>query len=170
MKKEICTKSWHKILIQSAPASIRSVSDNDFKRIIKRIIDIERNSFEYPWLYCDFYSVLHENGSCCYVVECDGLIIGYAVIKNYPDCVELYSIAVDEDHRKHKMASLMINMLKIKLQMERKKYIFLYVSEYNVAAQLFLRKMKFIATSVIRDCYMQGHGAYYMVFDLSEQI
>lgn len=166
MKKETRTKSWHEILMRSAPASIRSVSNNDFKRII----DIERSSFEYPWLYSDFHSVLREDGSCCYVVEYNGLIIGYAVIQNYDDCIELYNIAVDEDHRKQKIASLLINMLISVLRIENKKYIFLYVSEYNLAAQLFLREMKFEAKKVLRDFYMRGHGAYYMVFDLSKQI
>jgi ribosomal-protein-alanine N-acetyltransferase len=148
-------------LTHSIPANIRFITPRDFKQIAT----IEHNSFEYPWLEDDFYTELSEDNSVCYVVEHNGFVAAYAVIKYHDDHIELCNIAVDKDYRRRKIATLIINMLKIKLHLEGMEYIECYVSEYNLAAQLFLshKDNGFIA-SIARNHYCDGHDSYYMVF------
>jgi len=152
-------------LTQSIPASIRFVSGRDFRQITA----IERNSFKYPWTTKDLHSKLCEDHVVCYVVEHDGFIVAYAIIQYYKDHIELCNLAVDKPYRRRKIASLIINMLKIKAYLESKDYISAYVSEYNTEAQLFLGEKDngFLAREVLRDFYSEGHSAYYMEFKLA---
>jgi ribosomal protein S18 acetylase RimI-like enzyme len=78
-------------------------------------------------------------------------------------------MSVDKQYRRRKIASLIINMLKIKAYLESKEYIAAYVSEYNTEAQLFLgdEDNGFMAKEVLRDFYSDGHSAYYMEFNLT---
>ena len=154
----------YKNLIQSIPASIRFVSGRDFRQITT----IERDSFKYPWTTKDLHSKLCEDHVVCYVVEHNGFIVAYAIIQYYKDHIELCNLAVDSHYRRRKIASLIINMLKIKAYLEAKEYISAYVSEYNLEAQLFLgnKDNGFVAKEVLRDFYSDGHSAYYMEFSL----
>jgi ribosomal protein S18 acetylase RimI-like enzyme len=154
----------YKNLLQSIPASIRFVSGRDFRQITA----IERDSFEHPWSKRDLHSKLCEDHVVCYVVEHEGCIVAYAIIQYYKDHIELCNLAVDSHYRRRKIASLIINMLKIKAYLENKEYIAAYVSEYNLGAQLFLSSKGngFLAEEVLRDFYCDGHSAYYMEFNL----
>lgn len=158
--------SSYKNLTRSIPASIRFITPRDFKQIAI----IEYDSFEYPWLNCDFRSKLDEDGTICYVVEHNGFIVAYAIIQYFPHHIELCNIAVDRDYRNNKIASLIINMLKIKLHLENRNCITAIVSERNLLAQHFLYKRGFLAKKVMNDYYAKDHDAYYMVFEIDEQI
>ena len=170
MKKELQREpaqrncKTYKNLLQSIPASIRFVSGRDFRQITA----IERNSFKYPWTVKDLRSTLSKDNVVCYVVEHNGFIVAYAIIQYYKDHIELCNLAVDKQYRRRKVASLIINMLKIKAYLEAKEYIAVYVSEYNLEAQLFLGNEDngFLAKEVLRDFYCDGHSAYYMEFNL----
>ena len=168
MKKELSQSEYsiYNNLTRSIPANIRFITPRDFKQIAI----IEYDSFEYPWLNSDFRSKLCEDGTVCYVVEHNGFIVAYAIIQYNSDHIELCNIAVDRDYRNHKIASLIINMLKIKLHLENRNCITAFVSERNLPAQNFLRKSGFLAVRVLRDYYAQDHDAYYMVFEPDEQI
>jgi ribosomal protein S18 acetylase RimI-like enzyme len=151
----------YKNLTHSIPANIRFVSKRDFEQIYA----IERNSFEYPWLGYEFRKTLREDGARCYVVEHDGFIVAYAIIKIYEDCIELCNLAVDSNYRRRHIASLIIHMLKMKLYLERKECIIAYVSERNLPAQLLLNSSNFVAYDVVRSYFCQEHDAYYMEFN-----
>jgi ribosomal protein S18 acetylase RimI-like enzyme len=148
-------------LTHSIPASIRFVSKRDFEQIYA----IERDSFQYPWLGYEFRKTLRECGSQCYVVEHDGFIVAYAIIKIYEDCIELCNLAVDAHYRRRRIASLIIHMLKIRLYLENKECIIAYVSERNLPAQLLLNSSDFVAYEVLQDYFFQEHDAYYMEFN-----
>jgi ribosomal-protein-alanine N-acetyltransferase len=155
----------YKNLIQSIPASIRFVSGRDFRQITT----IERDCFEHPWTNREFQSKLCEDHVVCYVVEYEGFIVAYAIIQYYKDHIELCNLAVDSRYRRRKIASLIINMLKIKAYLEHMDYIAVYVSEYNLDAQLFFSNEDngFKAKEVLRDFYDDGHSAYYMECNLA---
>jgi ribosomal protein S18 acetylase RimI-like enzyme len=139
----------YKNLTHSIPANIRFVSKRDFEQITA----IEHSSF-------DFHSTLC--GDKCYVVEHDGFIAAYVIIKYHQDHIELCNLAVERYHRRRKIASLIIDMLKIKLNLEKKDYISVHISERNLPAQLFLRSNGFVAKNVVRNYYAPDHSAYYM--------
>lgn len=155
----------YKNLVHSIPANVRFMVKRDFEQIAI----IERDSFEYPWLADDFYLKLCQHNIVCYVVEHNGFVVAYTIIKYYRKHIEICSLAVARQFRRQKIASLIINMLKIKLQLECRNYISAYVSDRNLFAHLFLWKNKFLAKRVLRDYYAQGHDAYYMVFNPVEQ-
>ena len=156
------TINWsrYRNLTQSIPANIRFMVARD----LKRIDSIERVSFEYPWLNDDFYVKLHEDGVLCYVVEHDGYVIAYAVIRYSGSHIEICSMAVSPDYRRQKVASLVINMLKLKLYLEKRTSIVTYVDDHNMPAQLLFSGCGFRADKVMFDFYSQGHDAYRMVF------
>ena len=155
----------YKNLVHSIPANVRFMVKRDFKQIAI----IERDSFEYPWLPRDFCLYLRRRNVVCYVAEHNGFVVAYTVIKYYRKHIEICNLAVARQFRRQKIASLIINMLKIKLQLECRNYISAYVSDRNLFVHLFLRKNKFIAEQVLRDYYAKGHDAYHMVFNPVEQ-
>jgi ribosomal-protein-alanine N-acetyltransferase len=134
------------------------------RRDLKQIDDIERSSFEHPWLNDDFCLKLSEDGVLCYVVEHDNSIVAYAVVKYFGDYIEICSMAVSPYYRRQKIASLIVDMLKIKLSLERRSHILAYIDEYNLPAQLFFRDNGFVADDVMYDYYSHGRSAYRMCF------
>jgi ribosomal protein S18 acetylase RimI-like enzyme len=148
--------------MRSLPANIRFISSNDYKQI-----DTIDDSIEHPSLSNS--KSIDDELRCdrnikCYVVEHDGIVVAYAVIKNHNNYIELRNISVDRRHRRHKIASFLMDMLKIQIKLEQKDYIISTVSEYNLSAQLFLRTNEFRAATIMRNYYADGHSAYLMTF------
>jgi ribosomal protein S18 acetylase RimI-like enzyme len=148
--------------MRSLPANIRFISSNDYKQI-----DTIDDSIEHP-SPSNSKSIENElrrdKNIKCYVVEHDGIVVAYAVIKNHNNYIELRNISVDKKHRRHKIASFLIDMLKIQMKLEQKDYLISAVSEYNLSAQLFLRTNEFLATKIMKNHYADGHSAYLMTF------
>jgi ribosomal-protein-alanine N-acetyltransferase len=135
------------------------------KRDLREIAVIEHDSFEYPWLNCDFREKLDEDGFLCYVVEHDGMVVAYVVVKYFQDHIEINNIAVHPHYRRHKIGTLIIDMLKIKLGCEGRGYISAYLNECNLGSQLFFKKNGFVADGVIERYFADGRDAYFMCFD-----
>jgi len=151
----------HYNAIHSISINIRFMVGYD----LNKIIAIESDSFEYPWLRSDFDLKLSEDGVLCYVIEHQNSVVAYAIVKYYDNYIELCNLAVDSNYRRQKIASFIINILKIKLLMNKMISIRAHVSECNLQAQLFLANNNFIAKRVIHNYYTQGYDSYYMQFD-----
>jgi ribosomal-protein-alanine N-acetyltransferase len=94
------------------------------------------------------------------VAVVDGKIVGYMVYMRCRQGIEVYSIAVDAEHRRQGIARGFIDKLKAKLV----KDVVAIVRDKNLAAQLFFKNQDFRATQVLRKWYDNGEDGYMMKF------
>ena len=132
-------------------------------RDLDDILYIENNSFEYPWTKKELISVLGKHKSFGFIIEHDGAVAGYVLAEHNKHHIEILNIATHNDYRRNGVATKLIDALKIHLAPGQSRYIYCYVNECNLQAQLFLRANGFIASKIIHDKYSEyDRDAYYM--------
>ena len=76
---------------------------------------IERRSYPTPWSRSMFAGELAKPSSICLgAFDADGeegVLVGYLVVSRYVDAWHVMNLAVDPDHRRHGIASLLIERL-----------------------------------------------------------
>jgi len=131
------------------------------KKDINRVLDIEEESFEFPWSINDFFECLNHKKNLALVAEHDGQVIGFMIINRFAFIdrhiefiIHLLNFAVHPDWRKRGVGKQMISELIADLpKRPGLKKIIAKVREKNLDAQLFLKKLKFRAVRIIHDCY-----------------
>lgn len=79
----------------------------------------------------------------------DGEFVGHMLYTLYPDHLEIFELHIKKAHRRCGHAEALINRLKDKLlKLSERRYISMWVYEYDLDLQLFLRKQNFIATAI----------------------
>ena len=141
-------------LVHSIPANVRLMRSRD----CREIATIGYGRFEYPWLK---RTRPRRNDIVCYVVEHDGFVAAYAVIQYCRDHFELCNLVVDQPYRRHKIATLLIDMLKIKAHLEGISFISACVGVFNLPAQSLLMKNGFMPKELLHN-YATGCNAHYM--------
>lgn len=92
--------------------------------------------------------LVSKSGVVCMVAEADGRVVGLMAYDiSRVSKIKLILLAVDGDVRRMGVGKSLMDILTVKLNGKRNK-IELFVSEYNLGAQLFLRSMGFRAVSV----------------------
>ncbi len=122
------------------------------RRDVRAVLDIEQESAECPWneekLVCFLRGLAHIG-----MVADDGnQVVGYMVYKTCGDIIHVPKLAVHPNYRRNHVGSQMVSMLINKIQKPNAKRtrITINTSEYNLAAQLFLRNQGFKAVRVVR--------------------
>lgn len=87
----------------------------------------------------------------CVVSELDGSINGFALYRFCPSKIIIKHLIVDEKFRRMGVATRLITRLFSKMS-EKRSFIEIKVSEYNLAAHFFLKAMSFKAEDIIRNC------------------
>ena len=75
------------------------------------VLSIERRSFATPWSLAMFVLELSKPSGVCLAAEIDDALAGYLVCSRYADVWHLMNIAVDPDHRRAGVGSLLIRQL-----------------------------------------------------------
>jgi [ribosomal protein S18]-alanine N-acetyltransferase len=123
------------------------------RRDMLDVLDIESESFEFPWLEEDFIRCLRQRNCIGMVAERDDRVVGFMVYELNKTRLHLLNFAVARDVRRFGVGTQMMSKLVGKLSSQRRSRIVLEVRETNLQAQLFFRANGFRAVSVLRSFY-----------------
>jgi len=137
------------------------------RRDMPEVLNIESQSFEFPWSEDDFIRCLRQRNCIGMVAEHEEQIVGFMIYELNRNLLHVLNFAVRADFRRRGLGSQMLDKLVSKLSQQRRTRITLEVRESNLAAQLFFRRAGFKAVSVLRDYYEDTtESAYVMNYAL----
>jgi len=123
------------------------------RRDMPEVLDIETESFEFPWMEEDFIRCLRQRNCIGMVAEYEDRVVGFMIYELHKNRIHALNFAVADEYRRHGVGSQMVAKLIAKLSAQRRSRILLEVRETNLAAQLFFRENGFRAVSVLRAYY-----------------
>ncbi len=135
------------------------------RRDMPEVLDIERESFEFPWFEEDFIRCLRQRNCIGMVAEHGERIVGFMIYELHKTRLHILNFAVATGDRHRGVGRQMAEKLTGKLSRGRRTRITLEVRETNLPAQLFFKSTGFRATSVLRAYYEDSpEDAYLMQF------
>ncbi len=123
------------------------------RRDMMEVLDIEGQSFEFPWSEDDFIRCLRQRNCIGMVAEHGERVAGFMIYELHRNRLHILNFAVSADCRRSGVGQQMVEKLIGKLSGQRRSRIMLEVRETNLEAQLFFRDLGFRAVSVLRDFY-----------------
>ena len=123
------------------------------RRDMPIVLEIESRSFRHPWTEEHFLSEVRRANAIGMVATHDSMVVGYTIYAIHASYIEVLNLAVHPDYRRMSVGQTMLNMLKRKLVFRRRGEICLYISEANLAAQLFFKANGFQAIEVCKGMY-----------------
>lgn len=123
------------------------------RRDMSEVLDIETESFEFPWSEEDFIRCLQQRNCIGMVAEHDDRIVGFMIYELHKTRLHILNFAVASAFRRQGVGLQMVEKLVSKLSQQRRTRILLEVRETNLAAQLFFKNVGFKAISVLRAYY-----------------
>ena len=123
------------------------------RRDMPEVLEVENESFEFPWCEEDFIRCLQQRNCIGMVAEVDERVVGFMIYELHKSRLHVLNFSVSSTMRRRGVGSQMIAKLISKLSHQRRTRIVLEVRETNLAAQLFFRSLGFRAVSVLRDFY-----------------
>jgi hypothetical protein len=77
------------------------------RRDLKYILEIESNSFEFPWTEQDFITQLRQRNSVGMIIENDDYtILGYMIYDLHKTKLDIINFAVSQNHRRQDLGSI----------------------------------------------------------------
>lgn len=141
------------------------------RRDLDKVLDIEKNSFDSPWVEKDFLVYLRKRNCIGLVYEIDFTIVGFMIYELHKNYLEIKNLAIDPDQRHKNYGSDMIKRMQDKLNQQKRQFILLNVKESNLGAHLFFQKNEFKAVKVIRKFYEDtSEDAYEMKFSIKPEV
>jgi [ribosomal protein S18]-alanine N-acetyltransferase len=135
------------------------------RRDMLEVLEIENQSFEFPWSEDDFIRCLRQRNCIGMVAEHDERVAGFMIYELHRNRLHILNFAVAAEFRRKGVGHQMVEKLVGKLSSQRRSRIMLEVRETNLAAQLFFRTLGFRAISVLRDFYVDTtEDAYLMQY------
>ena len=135
------------------------------RRDMPKVLDIESQNFEFPWLDEDFVRCLRQRNCIGMVAEHEDRVVGFMIYELHKTRIHVLNFAVGPEYQRSGVGSQMVAKLIAKLSTQRRSRIVLEVRETNLAAQLFFRENGFRAVSVLRSFYEDTpEDAYLMQF------
>ncbi len=140
------------------------------RRDMSEVLDVEEESFEFPWLEEDFIRCLRQRNCIGMVAEYDDQVVGFMIYELHKNRIRVLNFAAAEEFRRRGVGSQMVAKLIGKLSSQRRNRILLEVRETNLPAQLFFRENGFRAVSVLRSYYEDTpEDAYVMQYRYRSQ-
>jgi ribosomal-protein-alanine N-acetyltransferase len=133
------------------------------RRDMAEVLQIEKQSFEFPWLEEDFIRCLRQRNCIGMVAEVSEQVVGFMIYELHRSRLHILNFAVHENFRRRGVGTQMAQKLMGKLTMDRRNRILLEVRERNLPAQLFFRSTGFRAISVLRDFYEDSPEDAYLM-------
>jgi len=125
---------------------------------VDAVLAIEQAEQTYPWTRGNFNDVL-SHGYVCRVIEQEGVICAYAVLRPLPDEAELLTIGVAAQHQRKGLGkTMLLEMLDMSCA-RNKLRIFLEVRASNSAALALYRSTGFEQVGVRRGYYRNANVA-----------
>lgn len=136
------------------------------RRDMAEVLDIERESFEFPWYEEDFIRCLRQRNCIGMVAEHGERVVGFMIYELHKTRLHILNFAVADAFRGRDVGRQMAEKLISKLSSQRRTQISLEVRETNLPAQLFFKQLGFRATSVMRSYYEDSpEDAYLMKYN-----
>lgn len=123
------------------------------RRDMPEVLQIEEQSFEFPWPEEDFIRCLRQRNCIGMVAEIGEKIVGYTIYELHRNRLEILNLAVHGEHRRSGVGSSMIAKLYGKLSPQRRTRIVAAVCERNEIAHYWLKACGFTAVVILRDHY-----------------
>lgn len=135
------------------------------RRDMIEVLDIERESFEFPWYEEDFIRCLRQRNCIGMVAEHGERVVGFMIYELHKTKLHILNFAVAHAFRHRDVGRQMAEKLISKLSSQRRTEISLEVRETNLPAQLFFKQLGFRATNVLRSYYEDSpEDAYLMQY------
>jgi [ribosomal protein S18]-alanine N-acetyltransferase len=119
---------------------------------LPQVIAIERRSFQTPWSLAMFVLELSKPSGICLAAVSEDEVIGYLVCSRYDTVWHLMNVAVDERHRRGKIATTLIRHLFAEADRPNERYT-LEVRTSNGAAIALYERFGFKAAGHRRGYY-----------------
>ncbi|NBW95515.1 MAG: ribosomal-protein-alanine N-acetyltransferase [Planctomycetia bacterium] len=141
------------------------------RRDMPEVLEIERESFEFPWSDDDFTRCMRQRNCIGMVAEIADSIVAFMIYELHRSRLHVLNFAVRRSHRRLGIGTQMMDKLAAKLSPERRDRIVLEVRERNLPAQLFFRSFGYRAISVLKDFYQDTtEDAYLMQYVLAGDV
>ena len=141
------------------------------RRDMPEVLNIENDSFEFPWSEEDFIRCQSQRNCIGQVAEFDEQVVGFMVYELHHTSLHVLDFAVDDNFRRHGVGRQMVGFLATKLSPQRRTRVLLEVCETNLEAQLFFKAAGFRAVSVLRNYYDDSpEDAYLMEYRLRQRV
>ena len=148
---------------QAINVNIRWMIERDKAQVLR----IEHESFKFAWAWEDFLGCLRQRNCNGMVVEYNNRIIGFMVYELHKPRLHILHFAVKPDYRRQTVGQQMVDKLKDKPSVHRRKEITIEIRETNLAGQYFFHSQEFRAKTVLRGYYEdEGEDGYLMVYRL----
>jgi len=127
------------------------------KRDLPEVVKIENGNSQLPspigkWSKRDFLAILNDRTNVGMVAECGEKVVGFFVYNLQPDKFHIYNLAVDKGYENQGVGAQLVEKLKGKLS-KRRRVLEIDIREYNLHAQLFLKKCGFLAVETMPGWY-----------------
>ena len=130
---------------------------------LDEIANIEKKTFESPWLLEDFKSYLKKNLlSMSYIYKKGNKIAGYLMCQNIIDEVHIHNIAVDENYQNQSIGKEMIKYLIKESKRKKINKLCLEVDSSNIFALKLYARFGFYKVGKRKDYYENGNDAILM--------
>jgi ribosomal-protein-alanine N-acetyltransferase len=124
-----------------------------------RVYEIECKSFKDPYhvlFLLNLYELYHDT---FYVAEKNGIVVGYVISRKVNTSGHILAIAVDPNHRRQGIGSILMEVVTDKLRREGAEEIWLEVRVSNTGAIQFYKKLGFEKKGYIPHYYSDGEDA-----------
>lgn len=139
------------------------------RRDMPSVLAIDGESFAFPWSEEKFIQCLRQTNCMGMVAEHDEQIVGFMVYELHRNRLHVLSLAVHPEFRFQAIGTSMVEKLVSKLAYQCRDRVVLEVRETNLVAQLFFRKLGFLAKRILKSYYKDSNeDAYimeYRIFD-----
>ena len=126
---------------------------------IPHVVEIEKNSFPYPWTEKQFLEEFNKAHSIQFVYESENKIYGYIIAWFIAGELEIGIIATDQNKRKNGVGSGLLNHL---FREMKPTSCFLEVSNINTSAIEFYKHHQFKRISTRMNYYRDSSDAIIM--------
>ena len=116
-------------VIQESESYIRPMSEED----IEAVMHVENRAYEFPWSEAIFRDCLRV-GYCCWVIEQDGVLIGYGVMSVAVGESHILNLCIDPDYQSTGLGKKLLVHLLATAQEHNANMTFLEVRPSNFAA------------------------------------
>ena len=103
------------------------------------------------WLEEDFKNVLRNQNVICLAATHNDHLLGYVIYELSKNKITLLRLCVLPDHQRKKVGTRLMARLKEKLVLQGRKQLVMDVPDGHLSLQIFLKKLGFRATSILKE-------------------
>lgn len=136
------------------------------RRDAEEVLAIDRQSYKPSLNAKGLTNLLKSRRIIGMVLELDDIVAGFMIYDLRKTELDVVRMAVARQFRRQGLGSAMLDKLKGKLSINRRRKITVDTSDFNLPAHLFLKANQFTATHVIREWNDDGSDGYAFEFGL----